>query len=166
MIKCPDQKELQRLVDGELTGRKVAQLEEHLRACEICAREVRELRRMGELVSGAIRKEAEGRDLSGLWTNVRQAIGTPAEQPKVWELIVNLLWKPAAKLAYAALIVLIAGFFVTNWLLSDGQPDMLRQAQVHSISSYSPEVTLSVVVPQGNYSAIVCITGLDAVKEN
>jgi anti-sigma factor RsiW len=166
-MMCPEEQQLQRFADGELSERQAKQIAGHVDSCPQCAAAVRRLENVGKLVSGAIRKETKSHDLTGLWERVRQGIAIPAPQPSFWEKLSTLLWKPAAKLAYAAAIVFLVGFiFVKSFLPSEQKPGVVRRAQVVSVASYSPEVAVSVVVGYGDQSAVVWITGLNATKEN
>ncbi len=167
MIGCPNEKTLQRFADGELKQRDEARVAGHVRSCELCANQLEQLHRLSQLVSGAIRKEAYNHNLSPLWENVLAGITPPAPQPSSWQLVLGLLWKPAAKVAYALLLVLLAGFFGIKSLLPEKEQfGIIGKAQVVSVSSFNPKVTVSVVVPFESNSAIVWVTGLDATKEN
>jgi anti-sigma factor RsiW len=169
-MKCPNERELQRFSDGELRGRKKSRVAEHVERCELCAKEVLGLRRVGELVSGAIRKETEGHELAGLWERVRAGIAAqeraPGKEARVWEVVLRFLWKPAAKVAYAALVLLLGGFLAVKVFLPGEHAVAIAHAEVNSVASYSPEVAVSVVVAYGDNSEVVWITGLDATKEN
>jgi anti-sigma factor RsiW len=166
-MMCPDERQLQRFVDGELSDRQAKQVAEHLESCPQCAAAVRRLENVGKLVSAAIRKETQSHDLTRLWEKVRQGIAAPAPQPSFWEKLSTLLWKPAAKLAYAALIVFLGGFIlIRSFLLPDQKPELVRRAQVVSVASYSPEVAVSVVLAYEDQSAVVWITGLNDTEEN
>ena len=169
-MRCPNDRELQRFSDGELRGRKRSRVAEHLEKCELCAKELVGLRRVGELVSGAVRKETEGHELAGLWERVRAGIAAeeraPSTTARAWDLILGLLWKPAAKVAYAAMVLLLGGFFAVKVFLPGEHAVAMAHAEVNSVASYSPEVAVSVVVAYGDNSEVVWITGLDATKEN
>ena len=166
-MMCPNERQLQRFADGELSERQARQIAGHVDSCPQCAAAVRRLENVGKLVSGAIRKETKSHDLTGLWEKVRQGIAAPAPRPSFWETLSTLLWKPAAKFAYAAAIVFLVGFiFIKSFLLPEQRPGAIRQAQVESVASYSPEVAVSVVVAWGDPSAVVWITGLNATEEN
>jgi anti-sigma factor RsiW len=166
-MMCPEERQLQRFADGELSERQAKQIAGHVERCPQCAAAVRRLENVGKLVSGAIRNETKSHDLTGLWERVRQGIASPAPRPSFWENLSTLLWKPAAKLAYAVLIVLVTGFiFIRSFLPPDQKPGVVRRAQVDSVASYSPEVAVSVVVAYADPSAVVWITGLNATEEN
>jgi len=167
MTTCPDQKDLQRYADGELKAPKKSRVAEHVQGCELCARAIEQLERVGRLVSGAIRKETESHDLSGLWGRVRKEIASPAPQPTTWERLMGLLWKPTARVAYAALVVLVTGMFAVKALLPGvGRDVRMMQAQVKAVYAYDPDVTVSVVMASESNSAVVLITGLEATEEN
>ncbi len=167
MTKCPDHNILQRFADGELKGFRRARVAKHLRGCQLCADQLRQVRRIGELVSGAIRKETQDHDLAGLWEKVSAGIASPPLRGAGWQPVWSLLWKPAAKVAYAALIVLLAGFFVVRAFLPEKGPLVVAgQARVQSVHQYDPHVTVSMVIASGSRSAIVWISGIEASEEN
>jgi anti-sigma factor RsiW len=167
MMRCPDAKDLQRFADGELKKSESSRIAEHVQGCKRCAKAIERLDRVGVLVAGAIRKETERHDLSGLWEGVREGIASPAPHPGAWERLTVLLWKPAVRVAYAAAIVLIAGIVaVKALLLGPDQPAGMAQATVDRVFSYNPEVTVSVVMSSSDDTAVVWITGLEATKEN
>jgi anti-sigma factor RsiW len=166
-MMCPDERQLQRFADGELSERQAKQIAGHVERCPQCAAAVRRLENVGKLVSGAIRNETKSHDLTGLWEKVRQGIASPAPRPSFWENLSTLLWKPAAKFAYAAAIVFLVGFiFIKSFLPPNQGPGVVRRAQVESVASYSPEVAVSVVLAYEDQSAVVWITGLNATEEN
>jgi len=166
-MMCPDERQLQRFADGELSKRQAKQIAGHVDSCPQCAAVLRRLENVGKLVSGAIRKETKSHDLTGLWEKVRQGIASPAPRPSLWETLSTLLWKPAAKFAYAVLIVFLTGFiFIRSLSPPEQRPWVGRRAQVESVASYSPEVAVSVVLAYGDPSAVVWITGLNATEEN
>lgn len=168
-MMCPEEQQLQRFADGELSERLAKQIAEHLDSCPQCAAAVGRLENVGKLVSGAIRKETQSHDLRGVWEKVRLGIASPAPRPGFWEKLSTLLLTPAAKLAYAGLIVFLGAFVVIRSFLpsgSDQKPALVRRAQVDSVASYSPEVAVSVVLAYEDQSAVVWITGLNDTKEN
>jgi len=167
MSGCPNQKVLQRFADGELRRLGRSRIAEHINTCDLCAREIRQLRQMGQLVSAAIKKETESHDLTPLWERIRPAIA-PTPSPRTMpDLLLTLLWKPAARAAYAVVIVLLAGLFILRPLfLTPDRPFLIGQARVDSVSTYSPDITVSVMVSHADKSAVVWITGLDAIEEN
>lgn len=168
-MMCPDERQLQRFADGELGDRQAKQIAEHVDSCPQCAAAIRRLEDVGNLVSAAIRKETQSHDLGGVWEKVRQGIASPAPRPSFWEKLSTFLWRPAARLAYAGLIVFLGAFIVIRSFLpspSDQKPALVRRAQVDSVASYSPEVAVSIVVGYGDQSAVVWITGLNDTKEN
>ncbi len=166
-MTCPAQRELQRFADGELKEAERSRIAAHVQGCEQCATAIKQLEQVGALVSGAIKKEAESHDLAGLWERVRQGIASPAPQPGVWDRLTSLLWKPAVRVAYAAMIVLVAGFLVVNsFLPGPDKPASMARATVDRVFSYDPEVTVSVVMSSSDDAAVVWITGLEATKEN
>ncbi len=168
MNKCPGHKDLQRFADGELTGRRRSRVAEHLEGCELCAEELRQIRKIGELVSGAIRNEAERHDLTGLWERVSVGIASPpAPTHEGWGRVLNLLWKSPVRVAYAAVIVLVAGFLAVRSFLPDTRPPRATgEAQVYSVDQYDPHVTVSIRLASGGKSAIVWISGLEPTEEN
>jgi anti-sigma factor RsiW len=168
-MMCPEERQLQRFSDGELSDRQASQIAGHVDSCPQCAAALRRLENVHNLVSGAIRKETRAHDLTGLWEKVRQGIAAPAPRPGFWEILSTLLLKPAAKLAYAGLIVFLGAFILLRSFLpsgSDQKPALVRRAQVDSVASYSPEVAVSVVLAYEDRSAVVWITGLNDTKEN
>jgi anti-sigma factor RsiW len=177
---CPDNRELQKFSDGELEGPARSSVAQHVASCDRCASELRQLQRMGELVSYAIRRETEGHDLSGVRGKVLAGVRATPPAVRSWGIVFRLLWKPAARLAYAALVVLVAGFFAVKSLLPGrGAPKLasvgpdteevvppLGQAHVDRVAVYDPDVTVSVLLARADDSAIVWITGLETVEEN
>ncbi len=167
MTKCPDQKDLQRFADGELKGPRRSRVAAHVKTCPLCAKELQQLRQISELVSGAIRKEVETHDLAGLWQKVSVGIASPPLRRERWQPVFTFLWKPAAKVAYAALIVLFAGLFVVRPLLPGSRrPVALGRAMVYSVDQYDPQVTVSMLMASGDKSAIVWISVVEAPEEN
>lgn len=168
-MMCPSERQLQRFADRELGERQESEIAQHLDACPRCAAALRRLENVHNLVSGAIRKETQSHDLSGVWERVRQGIASPAPRPSFWESLSTLLLKPAAKLAYAGLIVFLGAFILIRSFppsKPDQKPALVRRAQVDSVASYSPEVAVSVVLAYEDQSAVVWITGLNDTKEN
>lgn len=167
MTKCPGQKDLQRFADGELTGRRRSRFAEHLEGCQQCAEELRQIRKIGELVSGAIRNEAERHDLTGLWERVSVGIASAPPTYEAWRWVLTLLWKPPARVAYAAAILLLVGFLAFRPFLPDMRPPRATgEAQVYSVHQYDPHVTVSVLLASGGKSAIVWISGVEPTEEN
>jgi anti-sigma factor RsiW len=167
MTQCPDAKDLHRYADGELRGRRRLRIALHVEKCDLCARELEHLRRVGELIAGAIRRETDSHDLTGLWKRVAAGVASPPLPRKGWNVVFSLLWKPAARVAYAAAIVLLAGFFfVRPLLLGPGQPVAIGQARVHSVYQYDPDVTVTMLVASGDKAAIVWISGVERTEEN
>jgi len=167
MTKCPDQKEFQKFADGELRAPRRSRVAQHIKTCPLCANELKQLGQISELVSGAIRKEVESHDLARLWERVSAGIASPPLRRKGWQPVFTFLWKPAAKVAYAAVIVLLAGFFLVRPLLPGSRrPVALGQARVYSVHQYDPHVTVSMLMASGDKSAIVWISGAEAHEEN
>ena len=167
MTRCPDQNDLQRFADAELRGRRRSRIAEHLQSCDPCARELRQFQKLGELVSSAIRKEAEGHDIAGLWERVSAGIASPSLPRRDWQSLFSLLWRPAAKVAYAALVVLLAGLFVVRPLLFPKGPRVtIRVAKVYSVDQYDPDVTVSMIIAPGGKSSVVWISGVEPTEEN
>jgi hypothetical protein len=167
MIRCPHERELQRFADGELWCRRRSRIADHVHTCEACAREIRQLHTIGELVSGAVRKETEGHDLAGLWDRVREGIRPAPVGQSRGQMILALLWKPATRVAYAALVVLLGGFFLVRSLLPGPQPPVeIGRAQVYKVCTYDPEVSVSLLMASDGRPTIVWISGVEATEEN
>lgn len=64
-MRHPDPKELQRLVDGELSRRRTQKLSEHTRSCPKCASAVERIRAMGDLFRLASDDALEDAPLDG-----------------------------------------------------------------------------------------------------
>lgn len=68
MSACPDEKTLNRYLDGELAGRRAARLRSHLAQCERCARRYADLRGVEEAVRSAEDESATVPDLAACVT--------------------------------------------------------------------------------------------------
>ncbi|NQT83850.1 hypothetical protein HQ563_12545 [bacterium] len=167
MTKCPNREDLQRFADGEMKGGRRSRIAEHIKSCELCADDIGQLQRLSELISSAIRKETESRDLAGLWEKVSVGIASPSVGATSRQSLLSLFWKPAAKVAYAALVVLVGGLFVVRPMLySTGPRVTISRAKVYSVYQYDPDVTVSMIMATGGQSDIVWISGPGRTEEN
>ena len=167
MTTCPDEKELQLLADGELRGSRRSRIAEHVKNCRRCAEDVEQFRKMGQLISTAIREETESVDLSSLWRTISDHITVPHVQDREWKSVISLFWKPAARIAYAALLVLAGGLFVIRTFLPPrGQRVTISRAKVHSVHQYNPNVTVSMIMGSEVKPAVVWISGIGPSEEN
>lgn len=167
MSSCPDEKNLQLFADGELAGVRRSRVAAHVKSCELCARNVQQLQRMGELVSSAIREETKGHDIATLWERVSAGIASPPARDQRRRWLISLVWTPAARVAYAAVVALLAGFLAVRPLLFPaGRRPALSRAKVHSVHQYNPEVVVSMMVPSAGESAVVWISGIGPIEEN
>ncbi len=167
MTKCPDEKVLHSFADGELKGLLRSRVSEHVVSCERCAREVRQLQTMGQLVSSAIHNAVEDYTIPPLWERVRHQLTPSHGRDRGWRSLVVLLWKPAARVAYAALIVFFSAFFALRSLLTPPvQEATIHRAKVHSVYQFNPDVTVSMMMASGGKPAVVWISGIGPSEEN
>ena len=167
MSSCPGERKLQSFADGELVGVRRSRVAAHVKNCSLCARNVQQLQRMGELISSVIREESKSHDIATLWEKVSAGIASPPVRDQHRRWLFSLVWTPAARVAYAAVAVLLAGFLAIRPLLFPAGPrPALSRAKVHSVYQYNPQVIVSMMVPSGDESAVVWISGIGPTEEN
>ncbi|MDE2040101.1 MAG: zf-HC2 domain-containing protein [Elusimicrobia bacterium] len=106
---------LSSLLDGELPDAERSRIENHLRRCPDCARELLELRRVKALLSGAARRPLPAELIAAIEARVERRPSFFAALRRL--AAAPLVWAPAAALTMAALLM-------TFWMRSlDRTPD-------------------------------------------
>jgi anti-sigma factor RsiW len=110
-MKCRFERLLLDYADGTLRGDTRAEMEGHLLSCESCSRRLDAIRSHRELFAQARAPEIP----EGVWERIelRAATESVAERPH-WTL--RWLWKPAAGLAAAGLLITVSFFYLHTGL--------------------------------------------------
>ena len=130
-------KVLERYLDGELSPRKVAKVEAHLKECRLCQGRLAELKEVGSLVRASLEEHASDERVQGLWTRVEASLGDSGKEPGwfPWRWVFS--FKPA--LAMVLVIVAVAGFFTLSRMGSEKVP-FSSQVTILSLENSGPGV--------------------------
>jgi len=105
-MKCPGPSfQWEDYLDSRLEGRRMEELEDHLRTCAVCRRKLEQARELRERLSGLSKRMAPERDL---WPGIERRIGRPGNEARKVPVY------GVAPLAAAALLV--AAFLVAALL--------------------------------------------------
>lgn len=135
---------------GQLTGDEAQKVEQHLKACESCRKELHRLRQLDLLLSSVGDIEPSPRFMQGVWNRIQQ-------DQKV------IAFRSRRKLSWVALAAVIAFFVfvlaVNRWPHS---PEVAHQTQPqqHKVAKPTPPAPLP--QPQNQPSAPETVTPEDA----
>jgi anti-sigma factor RsiW len=124
-------------VVGGLRGRAQARVEAHLRACEVCQRELAALERTGELLDAVGREEAPTRT----WESIRREIEGRRRAP----VGTGLRWAWALAVTTAALVLMAFGALKLRQHALEATPQVAVVAEVDEEMRATMEGHLSAV---------------------
>lgn len=100
---------LERYVDGELRPEERVSVEEHVKGCDSCQRELKELTALRNRLQEAVEAGVGDMPIAGIWEGVAERLETPSVLEQVWWEFKGLFsfFRPRTALAWGAAIVIL-----------------------------------------------------------
>ena len=126
---------LEKYVDGELRPEERASVEEHVKGCHRCDRELQELTALRSRLQEAVEAEVADAPLAGIWEGVAERLETPTIMEQMWWEFKGLFYpfRPRTALAWGTAIV-IAFLVIFPFVTSPPTPRVV----VESVESELP----------------------------
>ena len=126
---------LDKYVDDELRPEERVSVEEHVKGCHRCHRELEELTALRSRLQEAVEAGVADAPLSRIWEGMAERLETPTAMEQMWWEFKNLLssFRPRTALAWGAAIV-IAFLIIFPFVTSPPTPRVV----VESVESEHP----------------------------
>jgi anti-sigma factor RsiW len=100
---------LEKYVDGELRPEERVPVEEHVKGCHRCQRELQELTALRSHLREAVEAGVADAPLAGIWEGVAERLENPTVMEKIWWAGKALFYpfRPLKALAWGAALVII-----------------------------------------------------------
>jgi anti-sigma factor RsiW len=138
---------LEKYVDGELRPEERASVEEHVKGCHRCYRELEELTALRSRLQEAVEAGVADAPLAGIWEGVADRLETPTIMEQMWWEFKSLFssFRPRTALAWGGAIVILF-LLIFPFVTSPPTPRVV----VESVESEHP-----VMIFQGDDKMIV-----------
>ena len=126
---------LEKYVDGELRPKETVFVEEHIKECHRCQRELKELTVLRSRLQEAVEAGVADASLAGIWEGVTDKLETPTILEQMWWEFRSLFYpfRPRTALAWGTAIV-IAFLIIFPFVTSPPAPRVV----VESVESEHP----------------------------
>ena len=167
-MKCPKDREIQRLIDRRLEPDQTEQVNAHIESCVNCREAYARTVKLRKLIKDTFAEEVEAQDLSPVWAGVNRHIAdsrqTKSKQSPLSALYWTVFRRPALALASSTVLVLIVFAIIFFNFLPGRSGSGEAAVIIESIVCDDSDIIITIDAIGKDRTPVVYISGLENGK--